>query len=161
MSLQEILIKVGKYPFGYPVPARTPERDGFIRPAHNCLAVHIEDESDKSGNFGTAIGLIAQVAVFCAWDKGYDAKTVARICEDFRFARTVQTGLLNKSKFLIFEGTIFIDRKAERDAADRGDAQAQYSLGRSYAEGSGCLRKDLQEAVRLYKLAAGTARNPS
>ncbi len=39
-------------------------------------------------------------------------------------------------------------------AADRGDAEAQYHLGRFYLQGRLVLPKDHQEAARLYKLAA-------
>ena len=40
-----------------------------------------------------------------------------------------------------------------RQAADQGDAAAQYNLGRMYANGEGVL-KDFAEAVRWYRMAA-------
>ena len=50
------------------------------------------------------------------------------------------------------------DRKAEqlRQAADQGDAEAQYKLGVRYAEGDG-VPQDHREAVKWYRLAAEQA----
>ena len=49
--------------------------------------------------------------------------------------------------------TSALTMEANQDLADQGDANAQYNLGNSYHDGEG-VKKNLKEAVRLWRLAA-------
>ncbi|EGO62369.1 tetratricopeptide repeat protein [Acetonema longum] len=62
--------------------------------------------------------------------------------------------------FLAFSWIVFQESPVEassvsdlRQAADKGDAAAQYKLGIAYEEGNG-VEKDLAEAIKWWKLSA-------
>lgn len=110
-TCQKILKEMYEMPFPYPVRARTKDRDGFVRAAHSCLAVPIEDYSDKDGNFKTGVGLLARVVEHCARKEGDYARTIRTIdemCSLFKGAAIgSKGGPFNKRKFLYFEDTTY------------------------------------------------------
>src|ERR1700751_6098557 len=65
ITLQQTLMEMGQSVFPYPVRARTQDRDGFIRDAHNCLAVRIEAYSEKDGNLKTGVCMLAALVQYC------------------------------------------------------------------------------------------------
>lgn len=109
-DLQQILeAAAARVVFPYPIREKTPERDGFICAAHNCIAVYIGDESPKAGMCHTAMGVLADVVQFCL-DNGYDAVTIGNICNQFQWAQTGRRGLLGQDKFLYFQATTYVER---------------------------------------------------
>jgi hypothetical protein len=116
ITLQQTLIEMHQNVFPYPVRARTKERDGFIRNAHSCLAVRIEDFSEKHLYSQTEVGLLANLVYYCL-DQEYDADTIHRLCSDFKGARSAYDGgILNKRKFMYFDNKTYIHSMPKRDA---------------------------------------------